>query len=229
MRHLPSLIVLALAGCVVELNVPDSAQVACTSNSDCVPPDICKKSLGICVSSEGDDGRAPALLEVSLTPAVVSVDGQLELTFTADEPLGLPPEVALGSSGLFTLSAADSATQHYELRYVVRGTEPPGQLPVIATLVDEFGNAAEVVAATATLDFLAPRLGVAVWTLPGAKRAVKPGDTVTLLANVDADAALESAVLFADDLEIADVTDSFLVAVSPSDGSLQLRGELTRP
>ena len=216
-----------LVACTVDLEVPPATRVSCSTSAECPTGTVCKQNLGLCVETAGDDGQPPTLSDVRLTPSIATVGGELALTLTTDEPLGVAPDAMVGTFGHFTVTSADSAMQTFELRYQVRGTEAPGQQPINVTLIDVFGNAIQTVAASASLDFIAPRLGLALWTLPGFKRAVKPGDLVALLVNVDADATLVEARLFADTTAIADVTSAFLLSAA-SDG-LQLVGEVTIP
>lgn len=219
-----------VAACSPELSVPDDARIRCASAAECPTGTVCKQSLGLCVRAAGDDGRAPELVDVTLTPAVVTVGGALVLTLAADEQLGIAPDAAVTTGGHFSLadSTAD-AEGTYTLRYDVRGTESPGPQPVNVTLIDVFGNAAQLVGASVTFDFVAPRLGLARWTLPGFKRAVKPGDVVSLLVNIEEDAKLEHAFLYAGDVAIADVSNTFLVSATGDSGGLQITGDVTIP
>ena len=230
MRARPWIVaLLCQLGCNVDLALPADARVRCESNADCPGAAVCKRNLGICVGREGDDGRAPAVIAVALSPAVATIGGELGLQLTVDEPLAIEPDVLLGGNGGFVLKSRDASTNTYALTYAVRGTEVRGTQPVTARLVDEFGNETQEVVANASLDFIAPRLGSARWVLPGIKRAVKPGDLVTLIASADLDATVVSATLFSGTAAIADVTSAFLVAAAENAASLELRGEITVP
>jgi hypothetical protein len=222
-------VVLLLSACSVDLSVPATALVQCATSADCPSSTICKQSLGMCVNSVGDDGRAPAVTNVALTPSIVTIGGTLTLTITVDEVLGRAPEVTLGSAGHFQVAASEPSTMTYTLTYEIRGTELPGDEPVNVDVVDVFGNEAQTVAATATLDFVAPRLTSSLWVLPPSQRAVKPGDTATLVANVDIGTTLSGATLFIDSASVADVSTAFTVNADTESGGLQLRGEIAIP
>ncbi len=223
------LLLLSITACTVDLALPDEARVSCARNGDCPQGTVCKRNVGLCVSQDSDDGRAPGVVSVALTPSIATIGAELTLNLTVDEPLGAEPDVVFGANSRFSVLAVDATTNTYTLRYAIRGTEEQGTQAVSATLVDDFGNEAQLLVANATVDFIAPRIGNARWILPGDKVVVKPLDLVTLVASVDLDATLVGATLFSDSEEIADITGAFRAGAGDELGRLELRGELAVP
>ena len=83
----------------------------------------------------------------------------VSVTFTVDEALALPPSVTLQAvaGSPWQRVAANGLTYIFE--FVPSGDEPPGNQPIVAQLVDLFGNEASGVGvATLTLDFDPPGL-----------------------------------------------------------------------
>lgn len=220
-------VVLLCAACSPDLSVPEEVHVRCASNAECPDGRICKLSLNLCVSTAGDDGRAPGIAEVTVAPPTATVGGGFTLQLTTDETLGAIPDVTFGTAERFAVTSQGDDMQHFEFHYDVRGTESPGSQAVNVTLIDVFGNAAQVVATNVTLDFIAPRIQFATWELLGSKRATKPGDDVVLTVNVDTDTTLVSATLFGDAASLMDVTDAF--SIQPTETGLELTGQLTIP
>ncbi|MEO0459894.1 MAG: hypothetical protein AAF219_03550, partial [Myxococcota bacterium] len=160
------LVIPCLVACIVELDVPESARIRCSSNAQCVEDLVCRG--GFCRSPDLEDLEAPQITGVVLSDAVVGLDETsaprvVSLTIELDEPASLETsraELSVPGDARELRRTSDSTPQSLTFDYTPTGDEPQLQ-PIAFTLVveDEFGNRATLpVGETVTFDFEAPRI-----------------------------------------------------------------------
>ncbi|MBI5545447.1 MAG: hypothetical protein HY901_16295, partial [Deltaproteobacteria bacterium] len=138
--------------CTADLDLPNTAQISCSSTDECPQGWICKEALGRCLRSETLDTVPPALVgdvvveldgsPVATMPAWMRQGAVATLRFNTSEPLAQDPVVSLGcTERLPAKKAGESSTTSYVFEYVASGAEP--QLidcPISIALVDPSGN-----------------------------------------------------------------------------------------
>ncbi|MEM6532042.1 MAG: hypothetical protein AAF654_05430 [Myxococcota bacterium] len=151
---------LFLTACVADLEVPGGAQLECTTSADCPAGLICVQAVGgRCLSRDGDT-EPPGIINAEVTSRT-NAAGTIVASFSLNESAAFEPVVILGTGAQpeFTLASANGLDYRFELAGSL-GEE--GEWPVLATVVDDVGNAARGVAVgTVVLDFTAPGVLVA--------------------------------------------------------------------
>jgi hypothetical protein len=189
----PALLALVLiAGCGVDLKLAASAKVTCSSDGDCPGGWVCPATLGRCVLP-GGDVTAPALVPSSLvvTPARVGLaTPSLTVAFQVSEALARDPEVSIRLAGPAALTrtlsvvSRDDTTHAYVFAYApVPGSDPEGDVALVAHLVDVAGNEARAeLPRVAILDFTPPAVATDVGGTPVTSVALTPPATSPLSA-----------------------------------------------
>lgn len=181
-----------LAACGVDLKLGANAKVTCGSDAECPAGWVCPVTLGRCVQP-GGDVTAPALVPSSLavTPGRVGLAPvTLQVAFQVTEPLARDPEVSLRLSGAaaptrpLALVSRDEATHGYVFSYTpAPGTDPEGDVALVARLVDLAGNEGRVdLPRVAIFDFTPPALAVDAGGAPVATVTLTPPATSPLAA-----------------------------------------------
>jgi len=159
-------VVLAVcSACVVDVDLPPAAEVACASGVTCPPGYVCRPRIGRCLPEAGSDTTPPTLQGTpSLVPAAGTLGTRFELTFQASEPLLGHPHVRAEHGGRALVFVMDESRTrqtegHYTYTYLTTGEESEGEAHVLADLVDRGGNLSPSVAlGSVRFDFGAPRL-----------------------------------------------------------------------
>jgi len=156
--------VLLSMACSVRLELPDTAQIACTSDADCPDGWACIGTINACRLATNLDDTAPSLVSVSVTvtPSILSKEEVASIEFEVSEPLLEQPVVTLaaGTARPLILDETNSTGEHYLYTYMAAGDEPQGEPRAISLdLVDSAGLAASGLPGGALIfDFVAPEV-----------------------------------------------------------------------
>jgi hypothetical protein len=162
-----------LAACAAEVPaLPAGADVTCSTSDDCPSGTLCSTVLGRCISESTSDRQAPGIVAGTgtVTPTTASAGALVTVSFEADEDLAMVPEIRFsGAPG--TLGTPRRDGRRYTLEFPASTDDGEGAHPIVARLVDVYGNVAETVpVGTATFDFTAP-LAAAPIVTPAFARA----------------------------------------------------------
>lgn len=199
-----------LPACFLNLKVPTSAVVSCTSNRQCPSEQRCLVEFRRCVASGSEDSTAPDIDDVELSPGSGALGGVFTLQFTVAEPLLESPLVETtfaGGSYPWTLSVTSNADGGIQYRYAYQHEASHGSedATVFVTLADTVGNTQRISAGTITIDAQGPTMNPALLAVvsspPGFPDLLKGN-----IGNTEANATIE---LFSDELLTTKVGSSF--------------------
>jgi hypothetical protein len=128
------------------------------------------------------DGTAPVLVGFSQSANTVNASETLEVSFSADEPLGEEPVVRLGTVPLVRVGTGEAP---FVYRLALGGTELVGTFPLVVEVGDRVGNRRVVAAGAVTVDAVPPVLLDAVFTPPVARLGINAYLSVTVSEVLD--------------------------------------------
>jgi hypothetical protein len=113
-----------MAGCSVDLQPPEGAQITCGSSSECPPGTVCH--AGHCVKGE-NIGSPPDLAGLPVvSPPVGKVATEFTIDLEATKPLAAPPTLTLGLVPPEEVPCASAGGNRYRCTYRATGDENGG-------------------------------------------------------------------------------------------------------
>jgi hypothetical protein len=150
---------LLLGSCLVNLDLPEDAQVSCSAEAECPDGYTCNTTRGLCIPDDIDDVLGPQVVSTTApVPTVGNDDLPFTLSFTVDEALGRAPRVWLTSFGVDEpLTVTSDGELTFVATYQASPDDEPGVHPLRVELEDLVGNVTQgPLGESLTFDFLAP-------------------------------------------------------------------------
>jgi hypothetical protein len=139
----PAALLLLLAGCTADLQIPAGARLTCAANADCPSGFVCRERVGCVPADALTDLIPPELVAASiqLQPSLATDGTPLEVRFEVNERLFEAPEVktpTLAGDLLWELHSTEGT--RYVFRHTVGPADPESPLEVVVSLTDVARN-----------------------------------------------------------------------------------------
>lgn len=201
---------LAIVSCVPAFEIPGATLIDCNTTDDCPAGMQCVVFSGQCQRSENIDTSPPVASEIALEPDIGRRSTTFVVRFELDEPTLTDPLVRLGDDTVFSVNEleTDRPAHEWAYHYIVTGAEAEGDLLVGVRAIDRSGNELSLTVGTIAIDMTAPTVTIA-WVPDAGRTAITSGDQLSIAGVTDdPTASLTSATLWANDLQLIDLTDA---------------------
>ncbi len=196
-------LLVGLAACTVQLELPEGAEIECRSDADCPEGLVCKTAIGLCYEPGGSD-EVPGIVAGTLVidPPQATVNREVTVSFEVTEELTSAPELVLSAAVSTPLTFESASGRTYVYSYRPKLADTAGTWPLYVTLFDQQGNLVEdLPLGTLTLDFTLPQ----ILALDSGKRLYRGGEHLTVFFRLDepADPEVLPSVRLADGTPLA--------------------------
>jgi len=191
MRRLLLALLWVPGGCF-DATIPAEARLSCATDADCPTDNVCV--VGRCAPVDALRSEAPVPGDVQISPALVGLDGVVQVSFLVAGDLAEAPVVDADVGRPVRFDAVDGDDARHRFRYVVDGTEASGPAALTATLVDALGRTTTTALGSFTLDLVPPGFSEARLTRP----VVGVGAEIAVEAVLDDSATVEGHVALVD-------------------------------